>query len=86
MEGAFVGQSVADISAAIALSFLEGIMADFLRLKLIAPSDDAPKGFKNAVIQVSGTAMIVSVEIKLAGAIYFIPISFLVSPVSQRAG
>lgn len=86
MEGAFVGQSVADISAAIALSFLEGIMADFLRLKLIAPSDDAPKGFKNAVIQISGTAMIVSVEIKLAGALYFIPISFLVSPVSQRAG
>lgn len=86
MEGAFVGQSVADISAAIALSFLEGIMADFLRLKLIAPSDDAPKGFKNAVIQISGSAMIVQVEIKLAGAIYFIPISFLVSPVSQRAG
>ena len=86
MEGAFLGQSVADISAAIALSFLEGIMADFLRLKLIAPSDDAPKGFKNAVIQISGSAMIVQVEIKLAGAIYFIPISFLVSPVSQRAG
>lgn len=86
MEGAFVGQSVADISAAIALSFLENIMADFLRLKLIAPSDDAPKGFKNAVIQVTGTAMVVSVEIKLAGAIYFIPINFLVSPVSQRAG
>lgn len=85
MEKAFVGQSVADISAAIALSFLEGVMADFLRLKLIAPSDDAPKGFKNASIQVSGTAMVVSVEIKLAGAIYFIPITFLVSPVQQTA-
>lgn len=85
MEGAFVGQSVADISASIALSFLEGKMADFLRLKLIAPSDDAPKGFKNASIQIQGPAMIVNVEIKLAGAIYFIPIQFLVSPVSQRA-
>lgn len=85
MEKAFVGQSVADISAAIALSFLEGVMADFLRLKLIAPSDDAPKGFKNASIQVSGTAMVVTVEIKLAGAIYFIPITFLVSPVQQTA-
>lgn len=85
MEKAFVGQSVADISAAIALSFLEGTMADFLRLKLIAPSDDAPKGFKGASIQISGTAMVVSVEIKLAGAIYFIPITFLVSPVQQTA-
>ena len=85
MEGAFVGQSVADISASIALSFLEGKMADFLRLKLIAPSDDAPKGYKNASIQIQGPAMIVNVEIKLAGAIYFIPIQFLVSPVSQRA-
>lgn len=85
MERAFVGQSVADVSAAVALSALEGIMADFLRLKLIAVSDDAPKGFKNARIRISGTSMQVSVEIKLAGAIYFIPISFLVSQVTQAA-
>jgi hypothetical protein len=85
MEGAFVGQSVADVSAAIGLSFLEGIMADFLRLKLIAASDDAPKGFKNARIKINGGSMIVEVEVKLAGAIYFIPISFLVSPVTQSA-
>lgn len=85
MEKAFVGQSVADISAAVALSALEAKMAQFLALKLIAPSDDAPKGFKNASITINGPAMIVSVEIKLAGAIYFIPISFLVSPVQQSA-
>lgn len=85
MEKAFVGQSVADISAAIALAALEGIMADFLRLKLIAVSDDAPKGFKNASIRISGTTMIVQVEVKLAGAIYFIPINFLVSQVTQAA-
>lgn len=86
MEAAFVGQTLGDISAAIALSFLEGIMADFLRLKLIAPSDDAPKGFKNAKIRINGPAMIVEVEIKLAGALYFIPINFLVSQVTQTAG
>lgn len=86
METAFVGQSVADISAAVALTFLEGIMADMLRLKLIAPSDDAPKGFKNAKIRISGNAMLVSLEIKLATAIDFITIDFLVSPVQQSAG
>lgn len=85
MEGAFIGQSVADVSAAIALSFLEGIMADFLRLKLIAASDDAPKGFKNAQIRLNGGNLLVSVEIKLAGAIYFNIINFLVSPVTQTA-
>ncbi len=85
MENAFVGQSVADVSAALAMAFLESIMDDFKRLKLIAASDDAPKGFKNASIKISGTAMVVSLEVKLAGAIYFIPISFLVSQVQQSA-
>ncbi len=85
MEDAFCGQSVADVSATQALTFLESIMADFLRLKLIAPSDDAPLGFRNASVQISGPAMIVNCEVKLAGAIYFIPISFLVSQVSQTA-
>jgi len=87
MEAQIVGQSVADISAPIALSMLEAIMGNFLRLKLIAPSDDAPKGFKNAAVAIiGGKALRVDVEIKLATAIYFVPISFLVSPVNQSAG
>lgn len=85
MEDAFAGQSVADVTASAALTFLQGVMRDFRRLKLIAPSDDAPEGFKNAKVTIAGVAMIVEVEIKLAGAIYFIPISFLVSPVQQTA-
>ncbi len=85
MEDAFVGQSVADISAAVAMTFLKGVMADFMRLKLIAPSDDALAGFKNASITIAGPVMLVEAEVKLAGAIYFIPISFLVSPVIQTA-
>ncbi len=85
MEQAFVGQSVADISAQVALTYLDQIMADFLRLKLIAPSDDAKRGYKNAKIRISGNVMLVSVEIKLAGAIDFVIIDFLVSPVQQSA-
>ncbi len=86
MERAFVGQSVADVSAALALSTLEAIMDDFKRIKLIAASDDAPKGFKNASIKIKGPSMVVNIEIKLAGSIYFVPISILVSQVSQSAG
>lgn len=85
MERAFVGQSVADVSATLAKAALESILADFLRLKLIAPSDDAPRGYKDVVVRISGTSMIVSLNVKLAGAIYFIPISFLVSQVQQTA-
>lgn len=85
MEKAFVGQSPADVSASVALSFLQGIMSDMKRLKLIAASDDAPLGYRDAKIVISGNAMKVSMEIKLAGAILFIPITFLVTQVQQTA-
>lgn len=85
MEAAFVGKSVSDVSAQVALTYLDQIMADFLRLKLIAPSDDALRGYKNARIRISGNAMLISVEIKLATGIDFIVIDFLVSPVQQTA-
>jgi hypothetical protein len=85
MERAFVGQSVADVTAAVALSYLDGIMSDFLRLKLIATSTDAPLGYKNARIVIQGPVMRVSVEVKIAGSIYFIPIAFYVTEITQSA-
>lgn len=85
MEKAFVGKSVADVDAALAVVALESIMEDLMRLKLIAKSDDAPRGYKNVLIKISGPAMVVRVEIKLAGAIYFVPINFLVTQVTQTA-
>lgn len=85
MEQAFVGQSVADVSAQIALTYLDQIMAEFLRLKLIAPSDSAKKGYKNASIKISGNVMLVQAQIFLAGAIDFIDIQFKVSQVEQTA-
>lgn len=85
MEKAFLGKSVADVNASLALTTLEGIMSDMMTLKLIAPSSDAPRGYKNARVKISGPAMVVQVDIKVAGAIYFIPISFLVTMVQQSA-
>lgn len=86
MEDAMVGQSVADVSAPVARSFAEGVLADFLALKLIAPSDDgAPKGWKNLNIQLRGNVLLVSVEIKLATAIDFVLINFQISSVTQNA-
>jgi hypothetical protein len=85
MEDAFVGQSIADVSAPVAKTYFEGIMADFLRLKLITPSDDAKAGFKDLRVVISGVALLVSVNIKLANAIAFIPISFTISATTQTA-
>ena len=85
MQQAFVGQNLADISASLALNTLEGIMENLRKLKLITFSDDAPKGFKNAVIRITGPAMTVSLEVKEATALYFVPISFQISQVQQSA-
>jgi hypothetical protein len=85
-DRAVVGKSVAEISAAAALSVLEAAMFDYLRLRWIAPSDDqAPKGFKNASVKLTGGVMNISVEVKLAGIIYFVPIALAISEVQQSA-
>jgi hypothetical protein len=85
-QKAFVGKSLADVDAATALSFLAQKMDGYKKLKMIASSDDAPLGYKNPKIAISAPEMDVSVEIKLATAIYFVPISISISQVQQAAG
>ncbi len=85
MTQQFVGQSLADVTAPLAESAIEGIMANFLRLKLIAPSTGAPKGFQNVVVNINAPVMTVSLQVFLATALYFVDITFTVAPVSQSA-
>jgi hypothetical protein len=80
-----VGQSVADVTATGALGFLQAQLFNFLRLKWITASDDAPAGYKNATVSLKGGVMNVSVEVKLAGLIYFVPINLAISEVVQEA-
>lgn len=84
-QTAFVGQSLADVDASTALSFLASKMDSYKKQKLIAASDDAPLGYRNAKVEISGPVMSISVEIKPATAIYFIPISIEVSQVTNSA-
>jgi len=84
-QTAFVGQSLADVDASTALSFLASKMDAFKKQKLIAASDDAPLGFKNARVRINGPIMEVGVEIKLATAILFIPINIEISQVQSEA-
>lgn len=85
-QSAFVGQSLADVNAATALSFLAQKMDGYKKLKLIAASSDAPLGYKNQSVSIQGPEMDVAVEIKLATAIYFVPISINISEVQSSAG
>lgn len=79
----FVGQSLAEVSVNSALVFLSDKMAQYKGLKLIGESSDAPLGWKNAIIRINGPIMSISVEIKLATTLYFIPISIDISQIQQ---
>ncbi len=84
-ERKFKGKSPADIGAASAQTFIEGILEEFRRNKFIAPSVGAPNGYKGLKVSLVGSALPVEVEVKLAGAIYFIPINLNVAQVEQSA-
>lgn len=84
-QKAFGGKSLADVDAATAISFLGQKMNGYKKLKMIAASDDAPLGWKNPKVSIKAPEMDVSVEIKLATAIYFIAIDLNVSQVQSAA-
>jgi hypothetical protein len=86
LDKAITGQSVADISAGFVLAALGSIMENLRRLKLIAASSDAPNGYKNEKVTLTGGVVKVSFEAKFAGAVYFVPISISLSQVQQSAG
>lgn len=85
MENAFIGKSLADVSASVALSYLKGIMNALKTQKLLVGDDEAPLGFRNAKVKIVGNAMIVSLEVKLATALVFMPIKFQISEVQSSA-
>lgn len=84
-QSAIVGKSVADISAASALSFLQQRFDFYKKLKMTTTSNDAPLGYKNASIQIAAPSMFVSVEAKLTTSIYFVAVELALSAVQQSA-
>lgn len=81
----FVGQSAGDVSAPIAASFLQSVMANLLNQRWIAASADAPKGYKNLKLNISVPVMSVSIEAKESTGIYFVPINLSISGVTSAA-
>lgn len=85
MEAAAVGQSVSDFGAADARTAFGYIMSNLRRLKWIAPSSDAPAGYRNESFKLVGPVLSVSCEVKVAGCIYFVPINFSITQITQSA-
>lgn len=82
---AFGGKSAADIDAGVVLAYLGLKMAGYKTLKLTAASQGAPLGYDNPNISLETPDLSVSVDIKLATAIYFIPININLSQVQNSA-
>jgi hypothetical protein len=85
LQRAFVGQSLADVDATSALAFIAAKMQDYRTIKAIVGDDEAPLGYRNASVQISGPVMSVSVEIKLSTTLYFIPIELTISQIQSSA-
>jgi len=85
VERRFKGKSLADIDGGTVISFVQQKMEEYKRIKMIAASDDAPLGFKNLKIKVRGPILEISIEVKLATAIYFIPLNINISQVELNA-
>jgi hypothetical protein len=84
-SNAFVGKSLADVSAASVSAFLTQKMAGYMQLKLIAPSNGVPLGFNGAKVVIAAPTVTVTFNLYLATEILFIPITFGINPVQQSA-
>jgi hypothetical protein len=85
METTYVGSSLADINASLALATVDLIAQDLFRAKLIAASDGAPKGYKNAKVSIIGPAMYVELDLFITTALYFVTIKFKVNQITSTA-
>jgi hypothetical protein len=84
-QTAVVGKSIADVSAASALSLLQQRFDFYKKAKITTTSNDAPLGYKNASITISAPSMFVNVEAKLTTSVYFVAIDLALSAVQQSA-
>jgi hypothetical protein len=75
LKKAFVGESVADVTPAVAVSFIKGKMAEFLNSKLIVGSSEFPAGWKSIQVSIDQGVMTVRAVVIEATSIYFIPIN-----------
>lgn len=84
-QTAIVGKSIADVSAASALSLLQQRFDFYKKNKMVTTSNGAPLGYRNASITISAPSMFVNAEALLTTSIYFVAIDLALSAVQQSA-
>jgi len=85
IDSRFKGESLADVDIATVLGFISKKADELKRVKLITGSSDAPLGYKNVKVSISGPVMRIKIEVKLSTGVYFIPLEIEYSEV-QREG
>lgn len=75
IKQAFIGESVADVTPTVAVSFIKSKMAEFLNKKLIVGTTDYPSGWKTINVQIANGVMIVQCTVIEATSVYFAPIT-----------
>jgi hypothetical protein len=85
LKNAFVGESVADVTDQVAVSFVKSKMAEFLSLKFTVGTKDAPGGWKSINVNINGNVLEVSVVAVLANAIKFIPITLSIEGIKSSS-
>ena len=85
LKKAFVGESVADVTPSVAVSFIKGKMAEFLDKKLIVGSSEFPAGWKSIQVSINQGVMTVRCVVIEATAIYFIPINIDIEGLKDSA-
>lgn len=85
MERALKGQNISDVPAGTIKDLFDSNMGDFLRLRLVAPSDGAPKGYKDLSVKVSGNSCRIKAKVYDNVSLKYITIDFVVDNTTQSA-
>jgi hypothetical protein len=84
-DSAFTGVNISDMSASLARTVVERILNDLRRDRWIAPSDEAPLGWRNLNLRKEGVSTFVDVEVFDNVANAFTIINVLVREPTQTA-
>lgn len=85
MELALKGENISDVPAGNIKEIFDTNMGDYLRLKIIAPSDGAPKGYKDLKVTIAGNACRIKCKAYDNVSLKYITLDFVIGQTTQSA-
>lgn len=86
LKNAFIGESNADVTEAVAINFIKQKMNEYLNNKWTAPSGSFLNGWKSITVKINGPVMSVSACVIESSALKFIVIDLTLEGVSSSSG